>query len=250
MGFLKSDIINGALSRLTISGITSEPDNREISTALNRLEMMAAQYFDRNMDVGYNFEDDPDVNSESGVPLIHLDAFEAILANRLVADYGKAGMSPNDVAEIRRAATLASSTLAATTATVRQIDRPNRQPRGSGSTLRYNRWQRYYRPQERPPISSFTNQLTTGDINDYIEHYDAYVNQDETIDSFTIAADTGLTVVSSEIDPTTEVDINYRIQAGTLPTTSNGFLTVRIVVTTSEGRVTSRTINFSVNDTC
>ena len=250
MGFLKVDIVNGAFERLGISGITTEPELSEINDGLLRLESMAAEFFNRNMDVGYMFEDSPDPNSESGVPIEYKNAFEANLARRLVPDYGRASMAPQDVIALQNEAVQSLSTMAGQTFQVREVVRPNRQPRGSGSTLRYNRWQRYYRPQEKPPISSFTNSLSTGDINDYVEHYDAYLMELEDLQSFTIAADTGLTVVSSEIDPTTLADINYRIEAGTLPTTSNGFLTVRIVATTTNGRVTSRTINFSVNDPC
>ena len=87
---MKIDIILGAYDRLRISGITVNPGARENVIALRRLERMAARWESKNVCVGYNFEDQPDLNSDSNVPEEFRDAFESNLAFWLCTEIGRA----------------------------------------------------------------------------------------------------------------------------------------------------------------
>ena len=237
----KGDLINGAYSQLRISGLTAQPTPEDLSLALRRLEGMMAEFFKRNICVGYYFEDDPDVNSPHNVEEGYWYTIECLLAVRLIADFGK---TPSQ--SLISLSQSGYSFLSASTAQVKQTDYPSRQPRGSGSTLRYNRYQRFYRPQAEAPLSCETNKMIIGNIDDFVEHFDSYLKDTETVSSYTIEADDGLTIDS---DSLTSPDIDYRIEAtGNSGERSNGFLQVKIVATTSLGRIETRLINFELTE--
>ena len=83
-------------------------------------------------------------------------------------------------------------------------------------------------------------------VDDFVEHFDSYLMDGETIDSFTIDADDGLIIVSSAKN-TAETDIDYLIRAdGADGTDSNPLLQAKIVVTTSDTRVEIRIIDFNL----
>lgn len=233
---MKIDIIVGAYDRMRISGITVNPGARENVIALRRLERMAARWQSKNICVGYNFEDQPDLNSDSNIPEEFRDAFESNLAFWLCTDYGK---QPSQTLVLEQQSTL--SQISSATAIVRPIKHPSRQPIGSGNTLRYNRYQKYYRPPIDAPVSCATIKMSIGDINDFTEHFESYLNGAEVISSYTIEADDGLTIVS---DSLTSPDINYRIKADGGIT---AFLQVKIVATTDTGRIETRIINFELS---
>ena len=232
---MKIDIILGAYDRMRISGITVNPGARENVIALRRLERMAARWQSKNICVGYNFEDQPDLNSDSNVPEEFRDAFESNLAFWLCTDYGK---QPSQTLVLEQQSTL--SQISSATAIVTRIKHPTRQPIGSGNTLRYNRYQKYYRPPVDAPVSCATNKMNIGDVNDFTEHFESYLNGTEVISSYTIEVDDGLTIVS---DSLTSPDINYRIEAVGGVT---AFLQVKIVATTDTGRIETRIINFEL----
>ena len=232
---MKIDIILGAYDRIRVSGITVNPGARENVIALGRLERMAARWQSKNICVGYNFENQPDLNSDSNVPEEFRDAFESNLAFWLCTDYGK---QPSQTLVLEQQSTL--SQISSATAIVRPIKHPTRQPIGSGNTLRYNRYQKYYRPPMDAPVSCATNKMNIGDIDDFTEHFESYLNGTEVISSYTIEADDGLTIQS---DSLTSPDINYRIEAiGGI----TAFLQVKIVATTDTGRIETRLINFEL----
>jgi hypothetical protein len=234
----KIDLIIGAYDRLRISGITVNPGARENAKALRRLETMAARWFDRNICSGYNFEDNPDLNSDSGIPPKYQDAFESNLAVALSPDYGK---EPSAGLLLEQRATL--SQISSSTAVVDPVNYPTRQPRGSGNRL-YDRWNRFYTPQPEAPNECETNNMLVDDVDDFTEHFDSYLRGSETIISYLISADTGITIVSSSL---ASPDINYRIKADDSTDAINSqFLMVRIKATTSTGRVEQRVVNFSV----
>jgi hypothetical protein len=82
------------------------------------------------------------------------------------------------------------------------------------------------------------------DIDDFVEHFDAYLREGETVSSYTIEADSGLTIVSSSL---TSPDVDYQIKAvGVNDTTQSQFNQVKIVATTSLGRQETRIINFEI----
>lgn len=240
----KIDIINAALTRLTISGfVTSTPGPEEQATALERLEDMAEEFFGRNMNAGYIFEDTPDPNSDSGIARQYKNAFETNLASRLMSDYGKSSNDPAAAADINRQASQSLSNMAGRTALTRETFYSRRHPIGSGTTSRYsNKWIRYFRPQPQAPLQSTTNNMIIGEINDFVEKWDEYLRGTETIASFEIEASADLTIVSSSLS-TPDVNFRVRVDAGADP-----FQQVKITVTTSTGRINTRLVDFNITD--
>lgn len=235
---LKVDIINGAYSQMRISGITVDPSPEDLTLALRRLEGMANELHGRNVCTGYYFEETPDINSPSGLDKKYWYSFECILAIRLVSDFGK-GMKPDPT--LAKNASAQMSFLYASTANPRQVQYPGRQSLGAGNTLRYP-CRDFYAPIAEAPNTCLTNRMTVGDIDDFVEHFNSFLIDPEAITSYTIEADTGLTIVS---DSDTSPDIFYQIQA-VGGTSSDGLLRVKIVMTTDAGRVTTRVINFEL----
>lgn len=231
----KVDFINGAYSRMRVSGLTKQPDGADVTLALYRLEMMAAMWLEKNIDTNYAFEDQPDPNTPHNVPLAYWSAFESNLAVNLLADFGKQA-TPGLVQE----ATGSLSSLYGATAKVSQILRPNRQPIGNGNSLRYNRWQRYYRNELQIVVDAQINEMDVGDINDFSEHFDAYLDLAETIVSYTIASSQPSKLAISN-DAISLNDIIFRATALIADTVS-----VKIVITTSLGRVETRNVVFRV----
>ena len=238
---LKIDVINDAYSQMRISGLTVQPTPEDVEVALNRLEAMMHEYAARNIDVQYNFEDIPDPNSLTNVEPFAWQMMASNLASRLVMDFGKeVSMS------LAMLAKTSSSTVSGVSARkfTQEVQYPRRQARGSGNTLRYNRWQRYYRDPPFAPSESSTNFLNPGDINDYIENYDAYLRDTETISSYTIEGTPDLTISN---DSNTDNEVSYRVTVSDDPnSTTTGFQAVVIQVVTSLGRETSRQINFQI----
>jgi len=236
----KADIINGAYSHIRISGLTVEPGPEENVKALDRLENMAAELYGNNIDTGYNFEDSPDINSNHNMKRRFWLSYQVLLAQRLANDYGKQ-IPPSLALSIKAA----SSYLSARTAEVNPVEYPSRQPLGSGNR-RGRTYYRFFSQETQPPVSSATVKLAIGDISNRIEHFDAYLNlvDAESIASFTIDSDTGLTVVSSSIS---DNDVIYQVEAeGGSTDVSSSLYQVVIVITTSTGRKTTRLINFSL----
>lgn len=235
----KVDRINGAYSQLRISGLTVNPTPEDLQLALDRLESMMHEWQARNMGVGYFFEDSPDPNTASGVDRKYWQAIETCLAVRLCADFNKTP-SPFLVAQANQSASFVSSQAASSL--IKEVPYPNRQPRGSGNSGRYNRWQRYYRDDVSPPTESSTNQIYIGDINDYTESFNDYLSVGETVSSYTAEADPGLTLSNDSISGN---DIVYRIEAVD-NATQGSYQQVKISITTSTGRKQTRLIDFDV----
>ncbi len=236
----KGDLINSAFSRMRISGLTVSATPEEMILALERLEDMASEWDGVNICTGYNFEDDPDINSLHNLDRKYWQAYKTNLAVRMFPDFGK-GMNPDQT--LLREASAAYSVLASLTAMVRPAQYPSRMPRGSGSSRMWNRWRKYYYPVDNPPISCATNKMYIGDTNDFVEHFDAYLEDSETVVSYTIEADTGLTIDS---DSLSTPDIIYRITATGGTDGVTGRYQVKMVATTSNSRVTTRVIDFEL----
>ncbi len=244
MANTKIDIIQGAYSQLKISGLSIDPTPEDVTLALLRLENMAAELEARNICIGYNIEEEPDPNDFTNVLQHFWHMLETNLAVRLVPDFGKE-LPQTLMAQASQSLSTASSISAADS--VRMVEYPRRMARGSGNDLRFNRWQRFQRPDKLPPNECATNTILIGDINDYEESFEAYLNSAETITSFVIASDIGLTIVSSSND---DPLISYRVEA--INNVSDGrWQQIKIVVTTDTGRITTRIINFEIlsNDT-
>ena len=234
---LKGDIINGAYSQMRISGMTIIPGPDDIATALRRLEAMANEFCARNIDTGYYFEEEPDVNSKCGLDPKFWYTFECILATRLVSDFGKGAQDKIDPILFKNASAQISFLYAAT-ANPRQIQYPGRQSMGAGNS-QFSRFSKFYTPFTEAPNVCATNRMIIDDIDDFVEHFNSYLKSDEEIDSYSIEVDTGLTVISDSKDGS---DILYRIQADS----GGSVLHVKIVVITDDDRVITRIINFEV----
>lgn len=231
----KIDIILGAYSQLRISGITRAPTPEDLETALCRLENMAAEWGTTSDDAGYFFEDEPDPNSPSGLIRGFRHCYETNLAVKLIPDFNKP-VPPTLQMEASQSLSNMIGRLAAQR--MQQVNYPSRQPIGSGNSYKYSRWARFYRVNGNAPNSSTSDSMFVGDVRDYVEHYDSYLEDGEVISSYTIVVDSGLTVVS---DSLSSPDISYRIQGGTSsPNTTDAVYQVTIVATTDTGRVEAR----------
>lgn len=237
----KIDIVNDAYSQGRISGLTASPTPEEIELALNRLESMMREFASRNIDVNYNFEEQSDPSSYTNADPEAFTMMSSNLAVRLCPDFGK---EPN-----RSLVSIASSSLSTISSVsarkfLNEVPYPRRQPRGSGNTLRYSPWQRYYRNPVIAPSESRTNNVVLGEINDYSESFASYLSDGEDISGFTIIADVDLTISNAS---NTVTNVNYRVTvADALTSTSTGFQSVTIEITTTDGRRISRQINFNI----
>jgi hypothetical protein len=245
MELLKGDIINNAYSELRISGLTVNPRPEDNRLALRKLEALAHEYIARNIDVGYFFENDPDTGSPSGVLPQYSNAFSICLAERLITDFGK-GMSPDPI--LMKSYSSATSFLSSNTVFITPTTPSSRMPRGSGNTRTWPIYSNFSRHTELAPNSAKTEEIWIGDINDYEEDYQPVLKAGEDIDSYTIDADDGLDIVS---DSLFSPIISYRIKAisNQATDTSRAYQRVKIVSTTTDGRVMTRYINFTILET-
>ena len=232
----KGDILNRAFSALRISGITVDPSPEDLELALTKLENMAAEFAGRNICTNFTFEDEPDPNTPHNMDRKYWHSYDVNLAVRLMPDYGK-GAKP-DVVLIRQASA-GISFLSSATALVKAVQYPNRMPTGSGS-----RWSNFFKKQAETLNVCLTKTMYIGDITDFIEHFDSYLIDGEDLSAYTIEANTGITITADVLDTP---NINYTVQADG---TSDGFgislLNIKIVVTTTNGRVETRIINFKI----
>lgn len=234
---LKVEIINDAYTEMRISGLTSKPTPSELEYALRKLEYMAAEWeANRNVCVGYNLEEGgADPNSESGISFANGQAFSTNLAMRLIAAFGKQ-IPPSLAAQ----ASQSYSAMSTVNAVVRETQYPERQPTGSGNTLRFFRWARFYRKQPLAPISCETEQITQGEINDYTLDLSSYLDDNETVDSYTYKVSEHLTLISESL---TDEVWSYRLEASD---NANSLERVRFTVVTDMGREQTFTIDFNV----
>lgn len=242
-GDLKSDRVAGAYAQMRISGITVQASPENNDKALGRLESLMNELFVRDVCIGYNFEDEPDSSSTSGIPSAYYFTIDCILAGRLLSDFGKGAADKVDPILLRNMSAQ-TSFLFSSTAKPRQTQYPNRQAVGSGNTLRSLRYQRYYRDTPQAPNTCASNTMVVGDVDDFVEHFDSWLIDGEVISSYTIEADTGLTITLSSNNDT---DVLYRITAaGNNSTGSDALLQVKIIATTDNTRVATRLINFEL----
>lgn len=239
MAQLKVDRITAAYSKLRISGLTVLPNPSDLELALNELENMMAELASRGIEVGYNFEEEPDPNSDLNVPIEFWNMVSTNLATRLIPDFNKEA-SPVLFAQASQSLSQASGICARNR--IQQVAYPARQPVGSGNRV-YARWQRFYANQPGlPPNAPSTMFIMQGETNDFEESFAAYLRTDEFIDSFEVTCDTGLTVISSVF---LDGVITYRLNAP-VDIAADNWQQVKVKVTTTIGRIDIRIINFNV----
>jgi len=242
----KADIYNHALSNLAISGITAPAQPEDQQTALTVLEVLMYEMRDSwNIRLGYNFEAVPNGGSVHNMPLAVFASIAALLALRLCKHYAipatQALMMQANTADVVVSGWNSNQTL-------RQTQYPRRMARGSGSTLRWNRWQRFFRkpPQVSIQAGSETIYIVVNEINDYYEDFSSYLNAGETITSYEIAITNAITLLSDSIEGSR---INYRIQADSINSNDAGYFNqIKITITTSNGRVNEALIDVSVTE--
>lgn len=240
MSQLKVDSINAAYKKLRISGQTVNPTPEDLELALSELENMMAELAARNIEVGYNFEEQPDPNSDINVPQEFWNMIATNLAIRLIPDFNKEA-SPVLYAQASQSMSVASGVCARNR--LQQVAYPARQPVGSGNRI-YARWQRFYTHLNQPPPNKpSTLFIMQGETNDFEESFAAYLRTDEYIDTFEVTCDTGLTVISSA---RTDGVITYRLNAP-IEVSTNLWQQVKVKVTTTDGRIDIRILNVQVN---
>ena len=233
----KSETINDAYSQLRISGLTVIASPKDNEKALGRLEDMAEELEGRNMCMDYNFEEEPDPNSQMGTPKKFNQMFKTNLAIRLAADFGK--VIPQSLMTLASSAMSSASSFIAA-ANIHQVQPSRRSPIGSGNH-RNTRYRRFQNPDPLPPNQCATNKLLIGNTQDYVETFDIYLGT-ETIASFEITADSGITIVTSS---NTDTAVSYRINAAD-NSTQGIWQQVKIVILTDSARIETRLINFEV----
>ena len=236
---LKVDRITAAYSKLRISGLTVIPNPSDLELALNELENMMAELASRGIEVGYNFEEEPDPNSDLNVPIEFWNMIATNLATRLIPDFNK-DASPVLFAQASQSLSQASGICARNR--IQQVSYPARQPVGSGNRI-YARWQRFYTDfRDLPPNKPSTLFIMQGETNDFEESFAAYLRTDEFIDTFEVTSDSGLVVVSSTL---LDGVITYRLTAP-IELAAGIWQQVKVRVATTEGRVEIRILDFQV----
>ncbi len=228
----KVNLINDAYSKLRISGLTVLPSPEDLELALTRLENMMSEFDTGGVQLGYNFEDDPDPNSVTNIPTFAYDGISSSLAIRLIPDFNK---QPS--IQLLSSAESSMSVISGVVAKnrLRQVQYPARMPVGSGNYL-INRWARFYYPAAIPPVESI--QMLVGEINTYIESFQSYLKTGEDISSFTVEVSEGLTLLSSaQVGDT----INFELEA-----INPLWRTVTVTIMTTDGREEIRVINVEV----
>lgn len=231
----KNDIILSAYSQLRISGITRNPTPDDLELALSRLEDMAAEWDLSSNSGGFFFEDTPDPNSPSGVIRGYRNAYATNLAVRLIPDFNKdvpqvlMGQASQSVSAMR-------NSIAAQR--IREVPYPNRMPIGSGTLSRFSRWAKFYRSEDGPPLANTSASIFYGATMDFTQHYDAYLNDGETIASYALTVDSGLTVTAQAL---ASPNITFTVKAtSTTNSKTETVQQVTIIATTSAARIDIR----------
>lgn len=235
MSLLNSEQVLRAYSSLRISGLTSNPNPEEMELGFNELIDMMAEFNSRNICTEYIFQDEPDINAESGIATAFNNALQKCLAVRLAPFFGKEA-SPL----LLRQASQGASNWAARTAKVNQISPPRRQARGSGNTFRFSNWTRFYRAGNPAPISCSTFDLKVDAIDFFAVDFSRYLLEGATIDSYTVESTSGIEIIEHVQDGDL---INLEVKG-----VQAGYQTATITVTTSTGRVNPELINFNITE--
>ncbi len=238
----KAQTINNAYTQLRISGLTVNPTPANLQLGLYLLETMMAEFYENQaLNVGYKFEQTPDLNSLTGVSLGNQNMMDFNLAVRLIPSINK-DVPPElkSQADVSFSRSLGMSVQN----NMRMIQPPRRMPVGSGVTFRGVFWNRFSLPVPVPPVEAATNYILQGEQFNYTEDFSVFLGT-ATIASWEIASNPLLTIVDASQSGSI---ISYTILAPTSPPATYGpFQQVKITITDSLGRVEIRLINFGVS---
>lgn len=235
MSKTKIELVNGAYSKLRISGLTSGPEPEEITDGLDMLETMMAEFKSRNICSSYVAEEEPTPTLNSRLEKKYENACEWNLAVRLAPLFGK---EPS--MQMINQARQSLSNWSARSAKVNMINQPNRMPRGNGNAFRFPNWVRFYRVEDSAPISCDTIQMVKGQRDMYASDFNEYVKSGESVSSYEIESSNGVTINSSSLSDNT---VSFDITAD-----KAGYQNISIKITTSLGRVSPTTVNINVEN--
>lgn len=234
---LKIDIVLAAYEELRISGLTSEPNPREIESAVRRLDNMILGWKNKNLcpsyirSVSYS---DIDPNQDSGLNDTDMFAIVANLAKNLCALFGKMCHQQTLIDAKEGYDNLFSAIIPE-----RESDpyMPKGTGRPFGNTFAH-RW-KYQSNDKNAPDDCDTFDLIVGQIDAFSVDFNSYLLDGNTIDSFTIEDGQGVEVLTSQ-----EADGFISFEAKGL---TAGFAPIKItVISTPSGRELPETINFNV----
>jgi hypothetical protein len=234
---LKIDIVLAAYEELRISGLTSEPNPREIESAVRRLDNMILGWKNKNLCPSYIRSEsysDIDPNQDSGLNDTDMFAIVANLAKNLCALFGKVCHMQTLIDAKEGYDNLFS-------AIVPERESDPYMPLGSGRPFgnTFAHRFKYQSNDKNAPDNCETFDLLVGQTDFFSVDFNRYLLDGNTIDSFTIDDGQGVEVIES-----TEVDgfINFEAKGLTA-----GFAPIKITVTsTPSGRIIPETINFNV----
>jgi hypothetical protein len=145
----KVNLVSRALCKLGItSNINAPPEPEDLCDGMQQLESMMHEWRIKGFELGYAFEDEPDANTDSLLPVWAEEAVVANLAIKLAPCYGK---EPH-----RRLETDAKSSyecLLNATLDVPCLPRSSTMPRGQGyQPISYRR---FYQGEENVEVKNF-----------------------------------------------------------------------------------------------
>lgn len=236
----KGEIVRQALEMLMISGVTVGASNEDISMSLKSLEMLIPSWERKGVKIGYIKAKsllDVNANDESGISDSDVLAATSNLAKVICSAFGKS--CPPLIAEYAR------NTFRDLIAPPVQMMHNEMMPRGAGNN-RNSIWPVKFTSADESLLNpELTNQMQIGEVNDYVSNFESYLHDCEDIGTFTIIADNGLTIDSSS---NTVSEVNYRVTAVSVGDNPNEFKVVKITITTTDGRVEVRNINFNITE--
>lgn len=253
MTVTKGDIVNSAFKKIRIWGLTSKPQPNQVQDALEILDDMVLGWENMGICLGYNRPSEyqySDPADDSGVNDTQALALKMNLAVQLSSYFGK---NINQVIQDQ------ANSLFNSLFSVDLIARENNKMLPTGSGNYYSYYSNYatldnfnselygngafFYNKDNAPDNCVTNNILVGETNFfYIDFFVSpkYLNEDETIDSYTVEDGELVTVDEySESDGTV-----------TLKCTANskGWGIVKITLTTSEGRIYPYKVNFNITD--
>lgn len=133
MGWTKRQLVEAAFDELALAGYDFDLSPQETQAALVKLDVMMASWAALDVDVGYAFglsPDDTDLDQDSGLPLVAVQAVYLKLAIAIAASKGKAVANTT-----KTGAKAAYDELLGYVAQrqVREQQLPNTVPRGAGN---------------------------------------------------------------------------------------------------------------------
>ena len=236
MNTTKGDIVNLAYSLMEISGLTVTAGPEDLELALDRLESMMAEFLIKTIDVGYYFENEPDLATPHNIDYALTYPVGCNLAVRLCPDFGK---TPNPVLLAMQKS--GYSVLLGVTTSVSHTNYPSRMPVGSGNRL-HSSFNQFFTGSEYIQETPKTYKMYMGDKNIFTENFNSWLRDGETLAAASVTADTGLTISAIA---TSSPLVTYTVAAaGSSDYILEETLQVKIAVTSSLGRILNRLINF------